>query len=109
MGENEVSFNMHQQIILKAQELHEMMAIKNQESNRYIEDWFHSIICLQHHSASTIFGTIFSREDGFSYPNFYQHEFFKFGYVHTRGLTSKMVPLKILLYIKIFDSQRRVR
>ena len=50
MEENEVSFTMHQQAILKAQELHDMMAMGNQESKGYIEDWFHSIICLQHHS-----------------------------------------------------------
>ena len=45
MEENEVSFSMHQQVILKAQELHDMMAMGNQEIKRYIEDWFHSI-CL---------------------------------------------------------------
>ena len=50
MEENEVSFTMHQQAILKAQELHDMMAMRNQKSKGYIEDWFHSIICLQHHS-----------------------------------------------------------
>ncbi len=50
MEENEVSFTMHQQAILKAQELHDMMAMGNQESKGYIEDWFHSITCLQHHS-----------------------------------------------------------
>ena len=46
MEENEVSFTMHQQAILKAQELHDMMAMRNQESKGYIEDWFHSVICL---------------------------------------------------------------
>ena len=46
MEENEVSFSLHQQAILKAQELHGMMAMGNQESKGYIEDWFHSIICL---------------------------------------------------------------
>ena len=50
MEENEVSFTMHQQAILEAKELHDMMAMGNQESKEYIEDWFHSIICLQHHS-----------------------------------------------------------
>jgi len=50
MEENEVSSRLHQQVILKAQELHDMMAMGNQESKGYIEDWFHSIICLQHHS-----------------------------------------------------------
>ena len=81
MEENEVSCRLHQQTILKAQELHGMMG--NQESNGYIEDWFHSITCLHHHSILQLFDTIFSREVGFSYPNFYQHAFFKFGYVHT--------------------------
>lgn len=50
MEEKEVYFSMHQQVILKAQELHDMIAMGNQESNEYIEDWFHSIICLQRHS-----------------------------------------------------------
>jgi len=50
MEENEVSFSMHQQVILKAQELHDMMAMGNQETKEYIEDWFHCIICLQDHS-----------------------------------------------------------
>ena len=50
MEENEVSFTMHQHAILKAQELHDMMAMRNQECREYIEYWFHSIICLQHHS-----------------------------------------------------------
>ena len=48
------------------------------------------------------------REVGFSYPTIYQHVFFKFGYVHTRGLILEMAPLGILLYISIFDFQRRV-
>ena len=48
MEANEVSSRLHQQTILKAQELHGMMG--NQESNGYIEDWFHSITCLHHHS-----------------------------------------------------------
>ena len=38
MEENEVSFSMHQQVILKAQELHDMMVMENQESKGYIED-----------------------------------------------------------------------
>jgi len=38
---------MYQQAILKAQELHDMMAMRNQESKGYIEYWFHSITCLQ--------------------------------------------------------------
>ena len=50
MKENEVSSSLHQQTILKAQELHDMMAMGNQGSKGYIEDWFHSIICLQYHS-----------------------------------------------------------
>jgi len=50
MEENEVSFSMHQEVILKAQELQDMMAMGNQENNGYFEDWFHSIICLQHQS-----------------------------------------------------------
>ena len=50
MEENEVSFTMHQQAILRAQELHDMMAMRNQKSKGYIKDWIHSIICLQHHS-----------------------------------------------------------
>lgn len=50
MEENEVSFSVHQQAILKDQELHHMMAMGNQKSNGYIEDWFHSITCFQHHS-----------------------------------------------------------
>ena len=50
MEENEVSYSMYQQAILKAQELHSMMAIGNQESKGYIEGWFKSITCLQHHS-----------------------------------------------------------
>lgn len=48
MEKNEVSFSMHQQTILKAQELHGMMAMGNKESNGYIDDWFHSITCSQH-------------------------------------------------------------
>ena len=44
MEENEVSSSLHQQVILKAQELHDMMAMGNQESKGYIEDWFHSIL-----------------------------------------------------------------
>jgi len=47
MEENEVSFSLHQQAILKAQELHDMMAMGNQESKGYIGDWFHSIICVR--------------------------------------------------------------
>ena len=50
MEENEVSSRLHQQVVLKAQELHDMIAMGNQEIKGYIEDWFHSIICLQHHS-----------------------------------------------------------
>ena len=50
MKENEVYSSLHQQTILKAQELHDTMTMGNQESKGYIEDWFHSIICLQHHS-----------------------------------------------------------
>ena len=50
MKENEVSSSLHQQTILKAQEIHDTMAMGNQKSNKYIEYWFHSIICLQHHS-----------------------------------------------------------
>ena len=50
MKENEVSSSFHQQTILKAQELHNTMAMGNQESNGYIEYWFQSINCLQHHS-----------------------------------------------------------
>jgi len=50
MEENEVSFSMPQQVILKAQELHDTMDMGNQGNKEYIEDWFHSIICLQHHS-----------------------------------------------------------
>ena len=49
MKENEVSSSLHQKTILKAQELHDTIAMGNQESNGYIEDWFHSIF-LQHHS-----------------------------------------------------------
>ena len=49
MEENEVSFSLHQQAILKAQELHDMMATVNHQSKGYIEDWFHSITCLQDH------------------------------------------------------------
>ena len=45
MEENELTSSLHQQTILKAQELHDMMAMGNQESKGYIEDWFHSI-CL---------------------------------------------------------------
>jgi len=41
---------LHQQAVLEAQELHDMMAMGNQENKGYIEYWFHSIICLQHHS-----------------------------------------------------------
>ena len=48
MEENEVSYSMYQQAILKAQELHDLMDMRNKESNGYIEDWFHSIF-LQHH------------------------------------------------------------
>ena len=48
MEENEVSCRLRLQTILKAQELHGMMG--NQERNGYIEDWFHSITCLHHHS-----------------------------------------------------------
>ena len=48
MEKNEVSCRLRQQTIFKAQELHGMMG--NQESNGYIEDWFHSIMCLHHHS-----------------------------------------------------------
>ena len=55
MGKNEVSFNLHQQAILKAQELHDMMAMGNQESKGYIEDWFHSITCSQHCSILQFF------------------------------------------------------
>ena len=36
MGKNEVSFSMHQQVILKAQELHDMMDMGNQQSKGYI-------------------------------------------------------------------------
>ena len=50
MEENEVSSSLHQQVVLKSQCLHDMMAMENQESKGYIEDWFHSIIFLQHHS-----------------------------------------------------------
>jgi len=50
MEENEVSFSMHQQVILKDQELHNMMVTGNQQSKEYIENWFHSTTCLQHHS-----------------------------------------------------------
>jgi len=50
MGKNEISFSLHQQDVLKAQELHDMMDMGNQASKGYIEYWFHSIICLQHHS-----------------------------------------------------------
>ena len=46
MEENEFYSSMHQQAILKTQELHDMTAMGNQESKRYIEDWFLSIICL---------------------------------------------------------------
>ena len=41
---------MHQQTILKSQELHDTMDMGNRGSKEYIEDWFHSIICLQHQS-----------------------------------------------------------
>ena len=41
---NEVSFSLHQRAILKAQELHGMMATGNQESKGYIEYWLHSIL-----------------------------------------------------------------
>ena len=50
MKENEVSSSLHQQTILKPQEFHDTMDMENQGSKGYIEDWFHSIICLQHHS-----------------------------------------------------------
>ena len=50
MEENELTSSLHQQTILKAQELHDAMAMVNQESKGYIKDWFQSIICLQHHS-----------------------------------------------------------
>ena len=46
MGKNEVSSSLHQQAILKAQELHHMMDMGNQSSKGYIEDWFHSITCV---------------------------------------------------------------
>ena len=36
MEENEVSSRLHQQVILKSQELHDMMAMGNQESKGYI-------------------------------------------------------------------------
>ena len=55
------------------------------------------------------FRPIFTRREvGFSYPTIYQHAFFKFGYVHTRGPILEMAPLEILLYIRIFYFQRRV-
>ena len=59
MEENEVSFSLHQQAILKAQELHDMMATGNHQNKGYIEDWFHSIICLQHRSIRQQFLTPF--------------------------------------------------
>ena len=46
MEENELTSSLYQQTILKAQEPHDMM--ENQENKGYIEDWFHSITCLQH-------------------------------------------------------------
>ena len=49
MKENEVSFSVHQQAVLNTQEFHDMMAMGNQESKGYIEDWFNSIF-LQHYS-----------------------------------------------------------
>jgi len=59
MEENEVCFSLHQQAILKVQDLHGMMAMGNQESKKYIEDWFHSIICLQNRSILQQFLTPF--------------------------------------------------
>ena len=50
MEENELTSSLHQQTILTAQELNDMVDMGNQDNNGYIEDWFHSIICLQHHS-----------------------------------------------------------
>jgi len=55
MEEYEVSSSLHQQVVeinktLETQELQEMKNVGNQESKGYIEDFFHSIIFLQHHS-----------------------------------------------------------
>jgi len=50
MEEKEVSSSLHQQVVLETQELHDMTTMGNQESKGYIEDWFHSISCSQHHS-----------------------------------------------------------
>jgi len=46
MGRNEVFSSLHQQVILKTQELHNMMDMANQESKGYIEDWFQFITYL---------------------------------------------------------------
>ena len=48
MEENELTSSLHQQTILTAQELNDMMDMRNQENDGYIEDWFHSITCSQH-------------------------------------------------------------
>jgi len=62
MEENEVSYSMYQQVILKPQELHDIMAMGNQQSKGYIENWFHSITCLQYHSILQQFLTSFFQE-----------------------------------------------
>ena len=50
MPKSKAKGHLYEQTILKAQELHDTMAMGNQESKGYIEDWLHSIICLQHHT-----------------------------------------------------------
>ena len=58
MEENEVSSSLHQHAFKTnktldtqfSEELHDMKTMGNQEIKGYIEEWFHSIISLQHHS-----------------------------------------------------------
>ena len=83
MKENEVSSSLHQQTILKTQELHDMMAMENQESKGYIEDWFHSIIFWQSYSMLQQFlAPSFQGKLASHTLIFINMHFFKFGYVH---------------------------